>query len=105
VGAVDPGRFTGLLAAAKTLVDELTATRRDIHRHPELGFREHRTAGIVANKLRELGLDPETGVAETGVVATLTGTRPGRTVLLRADMDALPIAEGTGLSLRRKRRG
>jgi len=74
-------------------VDELVAVRRDLHQHPELGFEEVRTAGIVAAKLRALGLEPRTNVGRTGVVATLRGARPGRTVLLRADMDALPIHE------------
>jgi amidohydrolase len=74
-------------------VDELIAVRRDLHQHPELGFEEVRTAGIVAAKLRAIGLEPRTNVGRTGVVATLRGARPGRTVLLRADMDALPIHE------------
>jgi len=74
-------------------VDELIAVRRDLHQHPELGFEEVRTAGIVAARLRALGLEPRTNVGRTGVVATLRGARPGKTVLLRADMDALPIHE------------
>ncbi|MCC6350843.1 MAG: amidohydrolase [Candidatus Eisenbacteria bacterium] len=73
--------------------DELIAVRRDLHQHPELGFEEVRTSGIVATRLRALGLEPRTQVGRTGVVATLRGARPGRTVLLRADMDALPIHE------------
>jgi amidohydrolase len=72
----------------------LVHTRRDLHRHPELGFQEHRTAGIVAERLRAAGYEVRTGVAETGVVGTLRGGRgTGPTLLLRADMDALPIAE------------
>jgi len=74
-------------------IDELVAVRRDLHQHPELGFEEVRTSGIVATKLRALGLEPRTGVGRTGVVAVLNGGRPGKTVLLRADMDALPIQE------------
>ena len=75
-------------------LDLLIATRRDLHRHPELGFQEHRTAGIVAERLRAAGYDVQTGIAETGVVGTLTGgAGSGPTLLLRADMDALPIAE------------
>jgi amidohydrolase len=70
--------------------------RRDFHRHPELGFQEVRTAGIVARQLQELGLEVSTGIAETGVVALLEGERPGPVVLLRFDMDALPILEQTG---------
>ena len=74
-------------------VDELVAVRRDLHQHPELGFEEVRTSGIVAAKLRALGLEPHTAVGRTGVTALVRGGRPGRTVLLRADMDALPIEE------------
>ncbi len=74
-------------------VDELVAVRRDLHQHPELGFEEVRTSGIVAARLRALGLEPRTGVGRTGVTALVRGGRPGRTVLLRADMDALPIQE------------
>ena len=61
--------------------------------HPELGFREHRTAGIVADRLRRLGYDVHEGLGTTGVVGVMRGTRPGRTIMLRADMDALPILE------------
>ena len=76
------------------LRDELVALRRDFHRHPEVAHQEHRTADIVAQRLRRLGLDEvRTGVGQTGVIGILRGGRPGRTVLLRADMDALPVAE------------
>ncbi len=74
-------------------VEELIATRRDLHAHPELGFEEFRTSALVADRLRALGLEPRTGVGRTGVLARIVGGRPGRTVLLRADMDALPIHE------------
>lgn len=70
--------------------------RRDFHRHPELGFQEVRTAGIVARDLTELGLEVSTGIGKTGVVATLEGSRPGPVLLVRFDMDALPIQEETG---------
>lgn len=74
--------------------DLLVATRRDLHRHPELGFQEHRTAAIVAERLRAAGYEVRTGVAVTGVVGTLRGgAGEGPTLLLRADMDALPIQE------------
>jgi amidohydrolase len=78
---------------AGAAADELVAVRRDLHQHPEIGFEEVRTAGIVAARLRALGLEPRTGVGRTGVVAVVRGGRPGKTVLLRADMDALPIQE------------
>lgn len=72
----------------------LIATRRDLHRNPELGFEEHRTAGIVAERLRSAGYDVRTGVAVTGVIGTLKGgAGDGPTLMLRADMDALPIQE------------
>jgi amidohydrolase len=74
-------------------LQEMTELRRDLHAHPELAFEEVRTSGIVAERLRALGLEARTGVGKTGVLATVTGARPGRTVLLRADMDALPIQE------------
>ncbi|OCX66539.1 amidohydrolase [Thioclava sp. SK-1] len=77
--------------------DELTAIRRDIHEHPELGFEEVRTSAIVAQKLTEWGITITTGLGKTGVVGVLDGTRPGRTIGLRADMDALPIHEETNL--------
>lgn len=67
--------------------------RRDLHQHPELGFQEVRTAGIVARRLTQLGYTVRTGVGKTGVTGFLKGGRPGKTVLLRADIDALPIQE------------
>jgi len=76
---------------------DLTAIRRDLHEHPELGFQEVRTSGIVAEALRGFGLEVTTGIGGTGVVGVLKGTRPGRTIGLRADMDALPIDEQTNL--------
>lgn len=80
-------------AEADSLRDEMVATRRDFHMHPETAFEEVRTAGIVAERLSELGLEVQTGVGKTGVVAILDGAEDGPTVLVRADMDALPINE------------
>ncbi len=77
-----------------TQSEQLIELRRDFHRHPELAHQEHRTAGIVAERLRSLGLDEiRTGVGQTGVVGVLRGDKPGKTVLLRADMDGLPLTE------------
>lgn len=76
---------------------DLVQLRRDLHRHPELAFAERRTASIVRERLAALGLAVRPGVGGTGVVADLEGTAPGPRVLVRADMDALPIIEGTGL--------
>lgn len=81
---------------AEQLFEYTRSLRRDFHRHPELGFQEIRTAGIVARELNGLGLEVSTGIAETGVVAILEGLRPGPVVLARFDMDALPIVEETG---------
>jgi amidohydrolase len=83
------------LSEATELGQQLINWRRDLHQHPELGFQEVRTAAIVAEHLKELGLEVRTGVGKTGVVALLQGSRPGPTVMLRADMDALPIQEAT----------
>jgi amidohydrolase len=80
-------------AEAEALREQLVAWRRDFHRHPELAFQEHRSAQIIADELRELGYDVETGVAETGVVALLKGDDSGPVVMARFDMDALPITE------------
>jgi hippurate hydrolase len=76
-------------------LDEYTALRRDLHRHPELGFEEHRTAKVVCERLDALGIEHHPGIGRTGVVAVVQGreTGSGRTVGLRADMDALPMQE------------
>ncbi|HYM80689.1 MAG TPA: amidohydrolase [Candidatus Limnocylindria bacterium] len=78
---------------SETDFQELVDVRRDLHAHPELAFEEVRTSGIVAERLRALGLDVRSGVGKTGVLATVRSQTPGKTVLLRADMDALPIHE------------
>ncbi len=86
--------------------DDMTAWRQDFHAHPELGFAEHRTSGIVAEKLREFGVDEVvTGVARTGVVGVIRGRAAGEAIGLRADMDALPIVEDTGLPYASKHAG
>jgi len=87
----------GLRAAVADELPRAIELRRDFHAHPELGEREHRTAGVIAARLRELGLEVEEGVASTGVVGVLRGGRPGGVAMYRADMDALPVREATGL--------
>lgn len=82
---------------ARNYNEDVISLRRDFHAHPELSNREFRTAKIVAEELEKLGFEVQTGVAHTGVVATLKGGQPGPTVGLRADMDALPVEERTGL--------
>ncbi|NPV67999.1 MAG: amidohydrolase [Anaerolineae bacterium] len=81
------------LQGAQRLAPQLIDWRRELHRHPELAFMETRTASMVANQLHQLGLEVQTGVGKTGVVALLDGASDGPTVLLRFDMDALPIRE------------
>jgi len=80
-------------AEAEGLREQLVAWRRDFHMHPELAFQERRSARVIADYVRELGYQVQTGVAKTGVVALLEGQRPGPVVMVRFDMDALPITE------------
>ncbi len=84
------------ITEARAMFPDLQAIRRDLHRHPELAYQEVRTAGIVARELTGLGLEVTTGVAKTGVVALLEGDHPGPVLLIRVDMDALPIQEEPG---------
>jgi amidohydrolase len=86
-----------IAAAAARVEPAVIACRRDLHEHPELGNREVRTAKIVADKLRALGIDVQEKVAHTGVVGLLRGGKPGKVVALRADMDALPVTEQVDL--------
>ncbi len=89
----------GVRASIDGLADQIEPRviewRRDFHRHPELSNREFRTAKIVAEHLRRLGLEVQTGIAHTGVVGVLRGGKPGPVVALRADMDGLPVTERT----------
>jgi amidohydrolase len=84
------------------LAPELVALRNKLHQHPELAFEEHETAKAVAGFLEKLRIPYKAGVGRTGVVATLEGAKPGRTIGIRADMDALPIHEQTGLAFASK---
>ncbi len=84
------------LENAQALFEYTRGLRRDLHKHPELGFKEVRTANIVSRELSALGLEVKTGVGVTGVVGLLEGKGPGPVVMLRFDMDALPITEQTG---------
>jgi amidohydrolase len=86
------------ISEAQDLFNFTRELRREIHRHPELGFEEVRTAELIEKELNEIGLEVRTGIAETGVVAVLHGEGSGPIVLARFDMDALPITEETGAS-------
>ena len=84
-------------AAADKIEQKCIAWRRDIHQHPELGNKEYRTAKIIADHLRSLGIEVKEGVGKTGVVGVLRGAKPGPCIALRADMDGLPVVERVDL--------
>jgi len=88
--------MTDFLSKAKEFFPYMQNLRRDFHMHPEIGFQEVRTANVVAQELKKFGLDVQTQVAVTGVIGLLETDKPGPVVLLRFDMDALPIVEETG---------
>src|SRR5690349_15655205 len=90
--------------AADRIENKCISWRRDFHEHPELGNREIRTARIVADHLRQLGIEVKEGVAKTGVVGILRGGLPGPCIALRADMDALPIVERVNIPFASKER-
>jgi hippurate hydrolase len=85
-----------MIEELERLQDSMTAWRREMHQHPELAFGETRTAAMVADALRDFGLEPVTGIGGTGVVAVIEGRAPGKTIALRADMDALPMQDEGG---------
>ena len=97
--------MTAIAECPADVVAEVIALRRDLHRHPELGFEERRTATLVATRLRELGFEVTTEIGITGVVGVMHGARPGKTVMLRADMDALPIEEENDVAYASQTRG
>src|SRR3546814_4012560 len=86
-------------------LDEIVALRRDIHAHPELAYDEHRTAGLVAERLRAWGIETHAGIGRTGVVGVLKAGTGGRAILLRADMDDLPIQEANDFAHRSRHDG
>ena len=86
------------------LAPQIIELRHRLHQNPELSNRETQTAALVADHLRKLGLDVKTGVAKTGVLATLRGGRPGPRIAVRADMDALPVTEETDFPFRSTKR-
>ena len=100
-----PAQQDAVNDAASKIEPQVIAWRRDIHQHPELSNRETRTARLVADHLRSLGMTVQTGVAHTGVVGLLKGGKPGPVVALRADMDALPVTEEVDLPFRSRAKG
>jgi len=89
----------------RNLQSELVNWRRQLHQHPELGFQEHHTAEFIARKLQAWGIEHQTGIAKTGIVATIDGKGSGPVLAIRADMDALPIQEENEVSYRSRRDG
>jgi amidohydrolase len=96
---------SNVLDVPARLIDDVVSVRRDLHMHPELGFEEVRTAGIVAERLKALGYEVRTGIGQTGVVGILRTRKPGRTILLRADMDGLPVEERSDVGFASVNRG
>jgi len=101
----DPAIRDEIRGLAENFHRDMVNLRRDIHAHPELGFQEVRTAAVVGAALADMDLAVRTGVAETGVVAVIEGARPGPTLMLRADMDALPIEEQSEVEYRSRTKG
>jgi peptidase M20/M25/M40-like protein len=95
-GAMATGRSVSIFDGVEAMLDDLEELYKDVHRHPELSMQEERTAGIAAERLEKAGFEVTTGVGKTGVVGVLRNG-DGPTVMLRADMDALPVQEQTGL--------
>jgi len=89
-----------LPAPSKSVMDEVVELRRHFHRHPEVSFSEQETSVKISERLRELGLEVQPCPTETGAVAVLDTGRPGKTVMLRADIDALPILEESGVGFK-----
>ena len=93
-----------MLDKAQAIANELVRLRRDIHQHPELGFEEFRTAALVVDTLAELGIEAQTGIGRTGVMAQI-GSGDGPTIAIRADMDALPIIEKNDVGYKSQNEG
>ncbi|MEO0853018.1 MAG: amidohydrolase, partial [Cyanobacteria bacterium J06648_11] len=99
----NPSVAADLRDRVRTLQPRLVEWRRQIHQYPELGFQERETAKLVAQCLDEWGINYRPEVAQTGIVATISGSQPGRTLAIRADMDALPIQEDNDVEYRSRR--
>ncbi|WP_065376040.1 M20 aminoacylase family protein [Ensifer adhaerens] len=101
----DTQRSAAVERGLAAFLDEIVAVRRDLHQHPELAFQEKRTSGLVADLLASWGYEVSRGIAGTGIVATLRRGQGGKAIGLRADMDALPIDEATGLAYASRHKG
>ncbi|MDF8356410.1 M20 aminoacylase family protein [Ensifer adhaerens] len=101
----DTQRSAAVERGLATFIDEVVAIRRDLHQHPELAFQEKRTSSVVGDLLASWGYEVSRGIAGTGIVATLRGGQGEKAIGLRADMDALPIEEATGLAYASRHKG
>ncbi|NUS66918.1 MAG: amidohydrolase [Ensifer adhaerens] len=101
----DTKRSAAVERGLATFIDDIVAIRRDLHQHPELAFQEKRTSSVVGDLLASWGYEVSRGIAGTGIVATLRGGQGEKTIGLRADMDALPIEEATGLTYASRHKG
>lgn len=99
------GKLVDFLREARSIEPEIVATRREIHRHPELAYKERKTAKLVSDKLRSYGIEVRTRVGGTGVLGTLRGSGTGKVVALRADMDGLPLEEQAEVGFRSNVKG
>ena len=105
VVGMDPRLQSSLLSSIQSLRPRIVEQRRELHRHPELAFEEVQTSAAVQAWLAGLGFELETGIGKTGVIARLRGSKPGRTIALRADMDALPIQEANEFAFKSEHAG
>ena len=103
--AIEENVLKNIETRVGAIENKMIGWRRDLHAHPELSNQEHRTAGLVADHLRKLGLEVKTGVGGTGVLGVLKGGKPGKVVALRADMDALPVKELVNLPFASRAKG
>ncbi len=94
-----------ILPEVNKIKNEIIASRRDFHTHPELGFKEYRTAKVIAEKLKSYGIDVKTGIGKTGVIGDLQCKNGGKTIALRADMDALPVQEISNVNFKSQNDG
>lgn len=105
VPALETPNITQIRLEIRTMQSQLVEWRRQLHQRPELGFKEQLTAQFISRKLQEWGIEHQTGIAETGIVAVIEGHQPGKVLAIRADMDALPIYEANEVAYRSQHDG